>query len=289
MRFGGVLKKYFLVAKPRLVAANLISAAGGYFLAAKGHISPELLLSVMAGLACVVACGCVLNNCVDRRLDRGMARTRDRLLATGEVSLKEGLLLATALGVAGAAILMAGTSPLVVAVALAGLAVYVVVYSLYLKRYSVYSTVVGSLAGAAPPVAAYCAVSNGFDPGAFIVLAIFSLWQVPHSYAITIFRHDDYAAVEVPVMSVKSGVRATKKHIFWHTVAFTLVAPLLTVFGYTGRSYLAVAVVLGLGWLGLAISGYTTPDDRLWSRRVYLFSIMAIFILSVMMSVDFTP
>ena len=172
-------------------------------------------------------------------------------------------------------------------IALAGLAIYVGVYSLYLKRNSAYSTAIGSLAGAAPPLAGYCAVTGNVDLGAVIVLAIFCLWQIPHSYAITIFRYNDYAAVALPVMPVKSSIPATKKHIVWHIIAFTLAAQMLTAFGYAGYSYLAVSTVLGLSWLCMALHGYKTCDDRVWARRLYLFSILAIFVLSIMMSIDF--
>jgi protoheme IX farnesyltransferase len=281
------LKAYLLVVKPRMVAANLLAAAGGFFLAAQGHASIALFASVMAGLCLIVASACVCNNCIDRRLDRDMARTSGRPLATGAVSLAGCLVYAGILGAAGAAVLAAGTNARALAVALGGFAVYVGVYSLVLKRRSMYSTAIGSLAGAAPPLAAYLAVRGRFDSGAFIVLAMFSLWQIPHSYAIAIFRLEDYAAARVPVMPVKAGVPATKRHIIWHIVAFTLAAQMLTAFGYAGYAYLASATVLGLCWLYLALSGGREGDDRPWARRVYLFSILTIFVLSVAMSVDF--
>lgn len=282
-----VLKNYLLVTKPRMVAANLISAAGGFFLAARGNISFDLFLCVIAGLSCIVASGCVFNNYIDRHIDKSMARTCCRALATGAITLKGSLVYATALGLAGAAILLAGTNAPCLGIALFGFVMYVGVYTLCLKRTSASSTVIGSLAGAAPPLAAYCAVQNGFDPGAVIVLAIFSLWQIPHSYAITIFRYDDYAAARVPVMPVKAGIATTKRHIVWHIAAFILAAQALTIFGYAGYACLAVSTVLGLCWLATALRGFWTGDDRLWARRVYLFSILTIFILSVMMSIDF--
>ena len=290
VRSLGVLKHYFLVTKPRLVAANLISAAGGFFLAAQGHISIGLFLSVMAGLSCIVASGCVFNNYIDRNIDKDMDRTCGRALVTGAISQMGSLVFATSMGLAGAVILWTGTNTLALAMALAGFGVYVVVYSLLLKRTSAYSTVIGSLAGAAPPLAAYCAARNSLDLGAFIVLSIYCLWQIPHSYAITIFRYRDYAAAALPVMPVKSSIPATKKQIVWHIAAFILAAQMPTAFGYAGYAYLASATVLGLCWLGMALYGYKTMDDQIWARRLYLFSILTIFILSVMMSIDFaTP
>ena len=98
---------------------------------------------------------------------------------------------------------------------MAGFAVYVGIYSLVMKRASAYSTVVGSLAGAAPPLAAYCAVTGRLDLGGLLVLAIFSLWQIPHSYAITIYRFKDYAAASLPVMPVRHGMGDHPKRHAW--------------------------------------------------------------------------
>ena len=112
---------------------------------------------------------------------------------------------------------------------LAGLVIYVGVYSLYLKRNSVYGALIGSLAGAAPPLAGYCAVTGRFDLGAVILLSIFSLWQMPHCYAIAVFRFDDYTAAAIPVLPVKQGTAAAKKHIVGYILAFMAATLMLTV------------------------------------------------------------
>jgi heme o synthase len=283
-----VIKKYVLVTKPGIVIGNLITAAGGFLLASKGCIHIGVLLSTIIGISLVVASGCVFNNCVDRNMDRKMIRTRNRVLAQGLMSPKVAVCYAALLGMAGAALLGATANMLSVVIVLAGLAVYVGVYSLYLKRNSVYGTLIGSLAGAAPPLAGYCAVSNGFDMGAAILLSIFSLWQIPHSYAIAIFRFDDYAAAAIPVLPVKQGMSAAKKHIVGYILAFMAATLMLTFGGYTGYSYLAVAAALGLSWLYMAWSGCKTSDDRLWAKKLFVFSVVNIFVLSVMMSLDFT-
>ena len=192
------------------------------------------------------------------------------------------------LGIAGTALIWAAANILALVIVLSGFVVYVGVYSLYLKRNSLYSTLIGSLAGAAPPLAGYCAVSNRLDMGAAILLTIFCLWQIPHSYAIAIFRLDDYAAAAIPVLPVKQGMVAAKKHIVFYVLAFMGATLLLTLGGYTGYSYLAVAAALGLSWLYMAWSGYKTRDDRLWAKKLFVFSIVSIILLSVMMSIDFT-
>jgi len=283
-----VIKKYFLVTKPGIVFGNLVTAAGGFLLASRGRIDIDDLLPTVIGIALVVASGCVFNNCIDRNLDRKMDRTRNRILVQGLMSPKAAVFYASLLGMAGIPLLWAATNILSVAVVLAGFAVYVGLYSLYLKRHSIYGSLIGSLAGAAPPLAAYCAVRNRFDMEALILLSIFSLWQMPHCYAIAIFRLQDYTAAAIPVLPLKQGIPAAKKHIVGYILAFMAASLMLTFGGYTGYSYLAVAAVLGLLWLYMAWSGCKTSDDRLWAKKMLVFSILNIFVLSVMMSIDFT-
>jgi len=283
-----VIKNYLLVAKPGIIVGNLICAAAGFFLASRGRVDLTLLLSSVLGISLVVASGCVFNNCIDRNMDRKMTRTRNRVLAKGLMSLKAAVCYAFLLCIAGMALLWATTNALSFAITLAGFAIYVGLYSLYLKRKSVYGALVGSLAGAAPPLAGYCAVSNRFDLGAMILLSIFSLWQMPHCYAISIFRFDDYAAAEIPVLPVDRGLRAAKKHIVGYLLAFVAATLALTFGGYTGYRYFSVAVVLGLLWLYMIWTGYRTSDEPLWAKKVFVFSILSIFALSIMMSIDFT-
>ncbi len=289
MRMSEKIKNYLSVAKPGILLGNLISAAAGFFLASKGRIDGVTLALTLVGISLVVASGCVFNNCIDREIDGKMIRTCNRALAKGLVSLKNAVSYAMILGIAGMAMLWEATNPLTVAIVLSGLLIYVVVYSLYMKRNSVYSALVGSLAGAAPPLAGYCAVTGRFDLGALILLSIFTLWQIPHCYAIAIFRSDDYAAAAIPVLPVKKGTAAARKHIVGYILAFMVATLMLTFGGYTGYSTFVVATVLGLSWLYLAWSGYKASDERIWANKLYVFSILTIFILSVMMSVDFTP
>ena len=115
-----------------------------------------------------------------------------------------------------------------------------------------------------------------------------SFWGAGHSYTVAIFRFDDYAAAAIPVLPVKQGMPAAKKHIIGYILAFTAAALMLTFGGYTGYTYLLVAAALGLSWLYMAWSGYKTSDDRLWAKRLFVFSILSITVLSVMMAIDFT-
>ncbi|GAB7562690.1 heme o synthase [Methylobacillus methanolivorans] len=281
------MKQYLLITKPGIIFGNLISVAGGFFLASRGDIDVALFLATAIGISLVIASGCVLNNYIDRDIDSKMERTRNRVLVRGLIPAKNAVIYGSLLGIIGIALLYATTNMLTVWLSLFGFAIYVGAYSLYLKRNSVYGTLIGSLSGAAPPVIGYCAVSNEFDMGAVILLVIFSLWQMPHSYAIAIFRLKDYTAASIPVLPVKKGILATKKHIVLWIVAFVIAAVMLTLSGYTGNHYLVVAGVISIYWLGMALAGYKTNDDQVWAKKLFMFSIVTITALSVMMSIDF--
>jgi len=283
-----MLRDYWHVTKPGMVLGNLVPVLGSFFLASRGHVDVALFLSTTIGISLLIASACVLNNCMDRDLDRMMKRTHNRVLATGLMSTNAAFLYASVLGMVGMSLLLEEDNLLSVVIVLAGFLIYVWVYGLYFKRHSVYAPLIGSLAGAAPPLAAYCAVTGRFDLGAVILLSIFGLWQIPHFYAIAIYRLDDYTAAAIPVLPVKHGVAATKRHIIGFIVAYIVATLMLTVRGYTGYSYLAVAIVSGLVWLSVAGKTYNSSDERLWARNLFVCSIIINFTLCVMMSIDYT-
>ncbi|AGQ29757.1 Protoheme IX farnesyltransferase [Serratia liquefaciens] len=283
-----MIKQYLQVTKPGIIFGNLISVVGGFLLASKGSIDYPLFLATLVGVSLVVASGCVFNNYIDRDIDKKMERTKNRVLVKGLIAPSVSLVYATALGIAGFALLYIGANPLAMWLAVMGFVVYVGVYSLYMKRHSVYGTLIGSLSGAAPPVIGYCAVTNEFDAGALILLAIFSLWQMPHSYAIAIFRFKDYQAANIPVLPVVKGISVAKNHITVYIVAFMVATLMLTLGGYAGYKYLIVAAAVSVWWLGMALRGYKAENDSVWARKLFVFSIVAITSLSVMMSIDFS-
>lgn len=280
------IRRYLSITKPGIIIGNLIAVAGGFLLAARGNLSPALFLYTVVGLSLVVASGCVLNNCIDRDIDNLMQRTRSRVLVTGQISLKAALAHGIALGIAGFGLLWWKTNLLALGLAAVGFLVYVGVYSLWMKRRSVYGTLVGSLSGAMPPVVGYCAAAGHFDKGALVLLLIFSLWQMPHSYAIAIFRFADYEAAGIPVWPVARGVAATKRQIFYYVLAFALASFQLTVTGLAGYGYLFVALAVSTWWLIIAARGFFTNDDRAWARQLFGLSILAITLLSAAMAVD---
>ncbi|MGF6959630.1 heme o synthase [Paraburkholderia youngii] len=280
-------RPYLQLTKPGIVIGNLIAVTGGFLLGSYDSIDWLRGALVAVGLMLVVASGCVVNNVIDRDIDGLMARTRNRPMVTGSVSVPFALLYGVALGLAGMSVLYAGARcVLPLALILVGYAVYVGLYSLYMKRNSIYGTLVGSIAGAMPPVAGYCAASTRFDAAAVTLLVMFSLWQMPHSYAIAIFRAQDYRAASIPVFPVVRGFPAAKRHMLAYIVAFTAATLTLGFLGYAGKIYMLAALAAGLYWFGLGVAGCTAANEGRWARKIFFASIVIVSVLSAAMSVD---
>lgn len=258
-----------------------MTAAAGFLLAARGHINLPLLVATIVGMALVIGSACVFNNYIDRDIDIKMARTKSRALVSGSISGRAALIYATTLGLVGAIILARFTNWLVLVIGLIAFVDYVVVYG-YSKRRSVHSTLIGSVSGAAPIVAGYCAVTGRFDLGALILFLILTAWQMPHFYAIGIYRQSDYAAAGLPILPVKVGIAATKRQILVYTLLFVLATLSLTAFGYAGYTYALVMGVVGALWLRRATK--PTTDDVKWARGLFGFSLIALLSFSSMIS-----
>jgi len=154
-----------------------------------------------------------------------------------------------------------------------------------LKRRTIYSTLIGSIAGATPPVVGYCAVMGVFNIEALILFLILFFWQMPHFYAIAMYRLNDYSAASIPLLPIKKGTKVTKIHIVIYIVAFIITASLLTAFGFTGYIYLSVVLALGFIWLWRGIAGFK-PDtnDALWAKDMFIFSLVILIAISIVMA-----
>ncbi|PID65606.1 MAG: protoheme IX farnesyltransferase [Gammaproteobacteria bacterium] len=283
-----MFKDYLFVTKPGIIVGNLIAAASGFFLASRGNIDALTLLFVLLGMSLVIASGCVLNNTIDRDIDRKMSRTRNRALASGRLVVSTTVVYGVILGLLGFVTLALKTNWLTVFFAGLGFFVYVGLYSLYYKRSSVYGTLIGSLSGACPPVIGYVSVTNRFDIGAVILLLTFCLWQIPHSYAIAIYRFEDYRAAKIPVLPIEQGIQVARRHMIGYIIGFAVAALMLTYHGYVGNLY---ALIMGGGslyWLYLAKIGYQPANEQLWAKKLFVFSIVIIVMFSVLISIDFS-
>lgn len=266
---------YYLMTKPGIIMGNLITLAAGFLLASKGNIDFKLFFAVFMGLAFVIASACVFNNYIDRGIDKKMERTKKRALAQGLVQGRNAILFGTALGIIGGLILFFFTNLLTLAVTAFGFFIYVILYSFWKSR-TIYGTAIGSIAGAVPPVAGYCAASNQLDAGALILFSMLVLWQMPHFFSIAVYHLKDYTAAGIPVLPVERGMLRTKVHMAVYIVCFLASAALLTFLDYAGYVYLAIAVSMSLAWLGLCLKGFSSQNDTLWGQQMFRLSLVLI-------------
>lgn len=270
--------------KPGIIFGNLVTLSGGFFLGSEGHINYFMWLIAMVGMALVIGAGCVFNNVIDKDIDGMMERTKERALVLGLISDKTALLYAITLALLGFALLYAFTNALTLLFAALGFFVYVVVYSLVLKRRSTYSTIIGSIAGAVAPVIGYVAATNRLDLGALFLFLMLLLWQMPHFYAISIYRMSDFKAAAIPVLPLKRTMFYTKVSMLVYMLLFAVAAVAPSLFGYTGHIYFVIAILASCYWLYLGLQGFKTAQDAPWAKKVFGFSIILITLLCVSMA-----
>ena len=272
--FTFATKTYCLLTKPGIIFGNAVTTAGGFALASKGHFNVLLFLATLIGIS-LAASARVFTLTIDRFADQKMSRTKNRPLATGAVSVQKALVFAVCLVSLGTFIVAMFANLLTVGIAFFGFLVYVLLYSLS-KYHSIHGTLVGSVAGAVPPVAGYCAVSNCLDTGAWIFFMIIVLWQMPHFYAIAMYRIEDYKRASIPVLPLVKGARATKIQMALYIIGFIAVALSLVSFHYVGYAYLIVTSLLGLAWFILALKGFNCANDKVWARKMFIVSLVVV-------------
>lgn len=282
------LKDFIFITKPGILFSNLITAFGGYWVAAKWHIQWDVLLYTMLGTLLVMAASTVFNNFLDRDRDKLMKRTQKRPLAAGRMSPVVGYWYGIILGVAGLSVLALAVNPLSSLLGFIGMFVYVVVYTAWLKRTSVWNTVVGSIAGAMPPVIGYVAITNNLDIGAWILFGILFLWQPPHFWALSMRRADDYKNAGFPMLPVVKGNYSTKVSMLRYVAVLVPVSLLLFLYHYVNVIYLIAAAVMGLMWAWTALKGFKAKDDHQWATKMFVLSINYLTILFIIMVITTT-
>ncbi len=282
------MKKYYIsklasLTKKGIILGNLLPVIAGFFLGLKyfpNNNSIILCGSVIFWSCIVIASGCVLNNWFDAELDQKMERTKNRALPMREVSQNHALIFGVILCFAGIFGMTIFVNKLAGGVALFGLFSYVILYTLIAKRNSIYGVHIGSISGAIPPVIGYTAVSGVLDFNAICLFLIIALWQMPHSFAIEIFRHNDYKNADIPTVPSVKGLRWTRWSILAYVSLF-LVANVCLSFK-TGAIHMVAAFVLCGYWAKIARrspqlgTGIYPPTEKeaLWAKKVFLGSIV---------------
>lgn len=277
--------QYLELTKPRVVALIVFTAIIGMFLATPALPPWQALVLGSTGIWLAAGSAAAINHLLDRERDAVMARTAARPLVTGELSPRQVLVFALALGAASMVLLAAFVNVLTAVLTFASLIGYAVIYTVYLKRATPQNIVIGGAAGAAPPVLGWAAVTGEVHPYALLLFLIIFIWTPPHFWALAIFRRDDYSRAQVPMLPVTHGVEYTRWHVLYYTVLLLVVSLLPFVTGMTGLVYAAGALVLGIGFLWYAIRLLNPPSER-FAMDVFNYSIIYLMALFAFLLVD---
>lgn len=274
-------RDYKELTKPNVVLLMILTAVIGMFMAVPGMVPLHVLILGNLGIALCAGSAATINHLVDQRIDRQMARTHKRPVAQGRVGTGQAAVFAALTGGVGMAILLVWINALTAWLTFASLLGYAVVYTMFLKRATPQNIVIGGLAGAAPPLLGWTAVTGHVDGHGLLLALIIFAWTPPHFWALAIHRREEYASVDIPMLPVTHGVAFTKLHILLYTVIMFLITLLPFATRMSGPLYLLGAIVLGGGFLYWAIELIRdkNPNAPMQTFRYSIIYLMALFII----------
>jgi protoheme IX farnesyltransferase len=278
-------RDYLELTKPRVVALMLLTTVIGMFMAVPGMVPWHVLVFGNLGIAFCAGSAAAINHLMDQQIDTTMARTRNRPLAQGRVGTTQAALFALLLGVLGMYLLLSQINALTAWLTLASLLGYAVVYTVFLKRATPQNIVIGGLAGAAPPLLGWTAVTGEVHGHALLLVLIIFAWTPPHFWALAIHRREEYASVDIPMLPVTHGVAFTKLHIMLYTVMMFVITLLPFATLMSGPLYLVGAVVLGGIFLYHSGRLLWGSDPRA-PMDTFRYSIIYLMLLFVVMLLD---
>ncbi len=278
---------YFELLKPRVMSLVVFTGVAGLVLA-PGHIDIATALTALLCIAVGAGASGALNMAYDSDIDALMSRTSGRPVPQGHLTPGE----ATAFGVmlaAGAVTVMGLLVNLVAAALLAfTIGFYVFIYTIWLKRRTPQNIVIGGLAGALPPAIGWAAVTGSLGVAPLVLVGIIFLWTPPHFWALSLFRCEDYARANVPMLPVVSGKAETRRQILLYTVLVVLSGFTPLALGIAGPLYLGVCTGLGLLFLVQSFKVLHERDEvrEPQARRLFGISILYLFALFAALIVE---
>ena len=255
------------------------------FLAVPGWPPLIPLLAGTLGIGLAASSAAAINHLLDHRIDAKMARTKRRPLASGKLTEKNVLIFALSLGMLAMTVLIIWVNLLTAVLTFLSLIGYAIVYTVWLKRATPQNIVIGGAAGAAPPVLGWTAVTGSLEPQALLLFLIIFIWTPPHFWALAIYRKDEYALVDIPMLPVTHGTTFTRLQILLYTVLLVIVTTLPFLTHMSGVVYLAGVSVLNIGFLWYALRMMISKDILL-PMYTFAFSITYLMVLFVFLLVD---
>ncbi|MDG0992301.1 MAG: heme o synthase [Luminiphilus sp.] len=278
-------RDYLELTKPRVVALMIVTALIGMCMAVPGWVPWQPLVLGNLGIALCAGAAAAINHIVDERIDLQMARTQTRPVATGRISQRDAILFATALALLGVWVLVVWVNVLTAVLTVASLIGYAFIYTMFLKRATPQNIVIGGLAGAAPPLLGWTAVTGEVHGHALLLVLIIFAWTPPHFWALAIHRREEYATVGIPMLPVTHGVGFTALHILLYTIIMFLITLMPFATHMSGIIYLVGAIVLGIIFLYWSVEIMRGRNENA-PMKTFKYSITYLLVLFIVMLVD---
>ena len=277
------VRDYLSLLKLRIVLLLDATAIGVMFPAAHGHPRVVAVLAVLMGGTLAAGGAHAINSWFDRDIDAEMHRTRRRPLPGGRIPAWHALAIGVVLNILAFAVLWSGANLLAAFLALLGTLIYVFVYTVWLKRTTPQNIVIGGAAGAVPPLVGWAAATGRLDLTALALFGVVFFWTPPHFWALAQVIKADYARAQIPMLPVVAGERSAKRQ----SVAYAVLTAIVSVIPFLTRSagdvYLAGAIVLGVGLVGLTVLDLS---GRRWTRRLFAYSIVYVALLFLLFAIS---
>lgn len=320
-----MLKKIFGLVKPGIIFGNTVNFIGAFLLAAiksdQNKLFDELnakfyyigsllntfnvshsinyfiyifiyLIVALLGIIMIIASGCIINNYFDRDIDKKMKRTQSRLLTNDQIAMQYGkiiVFIGIIIGVFGACFLYVFCGIYATSIAIIGHLTYVILYTMWLKRNSLYGVLIGGISGATPPVVGYLSIHSlglsiySFDSTCLLIFIILVVWQMPHAYAISIYRMQEYESANITTFPATKGRQLTEQAMLWYVIIFSLSLFTMYFVANLGIVYLIYAILCSILWIKLA-SSRSLPYEQ-WARKMFGYSIISIMLFSTTIAV----
>ncbi|MGY6039736.1 heme o synthase [Aeromonas sp. AE23HZ002T15] len=280
-----LLRDYYQLTKPKVVALLLLTAWVGMLLAEPTLASLDRIALGLAGIGLLASAAAAINHSLDSGIDAQMRRTRWRPVARGRISTRAAMIFALWLALLGFVLLYWGVNPLTAWLTLASLFGYAIVYTLLLKKATPQNIVIGGLAGAMPPLLGWTCITGQLSAEPWLLVMIIFAWTPPHFWSLAIHRRDEYASARIPMLPVTHGIAFTKTAILLYLLMLTLICLLPYLIGMSGLIYLVGSLGLNLqfcwhGWL-LKVS-----DRPAQAMRTFRFSIYHLILLFGLLLLD---
>jgi protoheme IX farnesyltransferase len=280
-----VMRDYFELCKPRVVFLMIITSAVGMCLAPSSSFPFIPMIVGNLGIALVAGAAAALNHVADQHIDKLMKRTERRPIVQGRISTGKSIMFASILGILGLVILIFAINPLTALLTFVSLIGYAGCYTLYLKHATPQNIVIGGIAGAIPPLLGWTAVTNSISAEALLLVLIIYVWTPPHFWALAIYRLEEYAKANIPMLPHTHGVAFTKLNIVLYTILLACATSLPFIIHMSGMIYFVGASLANIVFIYHAVRLYYS-EDKEQAIKTFYYSIHYLGIIFILLLAD---